>query len=275
MIETVDSVTINDPGKRHDVALENTVKDIDPALIENEESKRLLKEMKDELGRRKPESRPASAASSPNKASLAVSGQQLEKERMKAADMAELNTITKQVLDDMERLAQSVDTSYAKVVDSWPEVFARIASNPNPPPQKEERLPTVKELRAGAEEEQKSSAPKRAPAGTPRKEAKKSVAKLSAAAKEEAKKTERKRRIIKPMDMGSTQSLREVVTEGLRSAARVTSIKKILQYQKEAKKGVSALLKSNGFIPERPHSRAKDKYDVARQIDSSINQKKQ
>ena len=253
LIETVDNARVNEAGHRFDLALEDTVKAIDSTgILENEDSKKAFKEFQDKVRKTK-DAEEIKVPSTPSKPKSAVAATTplLQNEPI----MAELDTITKQVLNDMERLYKKATDSYEKAVQIWPDAFVTAVQPEG----------TVAE--SEAKKEVKSSE-KPATAST-------SVNNNGKSATKEDEKS--------PSSKDSMKLSAPRSSEKKEKGIKMTSIKKILQYQKDVKKGIvsSSMFKSNGFAQpdrhsavERPSSRAKNKYELARQIDSSLNNKK-
>jgi len=265
LIEFVDNVKVNEAGHRFDLELKQTVAKIEPETLLSEEAKKTYKEFKDRIIKSidSEELRPVT----PVTPSMKI--RETPKITKHEPDLAELEQITKQVLTDMERLKNKETDSYENAVQIWPDIFLTNVRPVSEPinEEKKEISNSTQEIKENIDINPEKLSP----------------------IKEEVGKEEEKQKVAKmPLKTikksGTPQKIQERVTPN----PKVTSMKKLIQYKKKPELLTSSkdqMFRSNGFIqpdlpptlakmPKRPSSRAKNKYETARQIDSSLNPKK-
>ena len=250
MIENVDDIKLNDAGYKFDVELQETVKTIDASQLENDESKKLFKEFNEKATKIKEEEE----LKLPNP----LTPRKIVDPVIKSTESAlkELKTITDQVLNDMDRLGSKENNSFAKVAEIRPDVFL---TSKTPIADEEYKADEIKT--------EEIEEPKEEELSTINEESHKSSKVISS-----SKGSERKipRTVIKATPKKGIAPKREPIQKPI-------TVKEILRYQRDVRKGIIPFAKSNGFMQKakadlmKQSSKSKNKYELARMIDSSIN----
>lgn len=243
LIESVDNVEINEAGHRFNLRLQEAVEVIDVRQLENEEAKNIFKELNEKAVKYKEaEELQLSTSLTPSKTTDSILADT-------ESNLAELRTLTERTLLEMDEIYSKEAISYEKVSQLRPDIFL-TAQTPAASSVPAEDLSASQETERSGKEEEFKEAGKSGRVGSA----------LSSAERKQP------RTVIKAVNKPKKDLIPKPI-----------GMKQTLRYQKETRRGILSMMRSNGFLQKdkaaafKPGSKAKMKYEVARKIDSSLN----